>query len=261
MRLLPAGASRRPVSVAQQMQDEVALADKVAFLGAAENHAVERPGRVEAIETHMSWVFLTDRFAYKLKKPVGHPLNDLRSLAARRRNCLAEVRLNRRLAPDVCLGTRPLTLAEGSARLQLGGDGRGGRLAGGDAAAAGDADAGLRAAQRRAGAGGSRPHRPKGSPGSTRGSRLNPSRPPRAAAGVRTRSGFARVLSAGPASDWTPRGSKGSSGALATSCADGRNQRRELETHEMTGAARCERSGPRTGPTSSMAMASASSTM
>ena len=52
----------------------------------------------------MSWVFLTDRFAYKLKKPLCHPLSDLRSLAARRRNCLIEVRLNRRLAADVYLG-------------------------------------------------------------------------------------------------------------------------------------------------------------
>ena len=30
----------------------------------------ERPVKVECIETHISWVFLTDRFAYKLKKPV-----------------------------------------------------------------------------------------------------------------------------------------------------------------------------------------------
>ena len=102
----------------------VALADKVAFLGAAESHAGERPGSVEAIETHMSWVFLTDRFAYKLKKPVRHPLIDLRSLEARRRNCLVEVRLNRRLAPDVYLGTLPLTFAPHGDGLRLGGDGR-----------------------------------------------------------------------------------------------------------------------------------------
>jgi aminoglycoside phosphotransferase family enzyme len=106
------------------MPDDVALVDKVAFLGAAENHTVEQPGQVEAVETHMSWVFLTDRFAYKLKKPVDHPLIDLRSLPARRRNCLAEVRLNRRLAPDdVYLGIRPLTVAEGTARLRFGGGG------------------------------------------------------------------------------------------------------------------------------------------
>jgi aminoglycoside phosphotransferase family enzyme len=65
---------------------------------------------------------LTDRFAYKLKKPVRRALFDLRSLGARRRNCLAEVRLNRRLAPDVYLATLPLTFAAEHG-LQLAGDG------------------------------------------------------------------------------------------------------------------------------------------
>ena len=101
----------------------VPLADKVAFLSAAENHAAERPAQVEVIETHMSWVFLTDRFAYKLKKPVRHPLSDLRALEARRCNGLLEVRLNRRLAPDVYLCTQPLTVSEGGIRLRLAGDG------------------------------------------------------------------------------------------------------------------------------------------
>jgi aminoglycoside phosphotransferase family enzyme len=33
------------------------------------------------IETHMSWVFLTDEFAYKLKKPVYLPHLNLSTLA------------------------------------------------------------------------------------------------------------------------------------------------------------------------------------
>jgi aminoglycoside phosphotransferase family enzyme len=102
----------------------VPLADKVAFLGAAESHARERPGSVEALETHMSWVFLTERFAYKLKKAVRHPLIDLRPLEARHRNCLVEARLNRRLAPDVYLGIEPLTFAPHGDGLRIGGDGR-----------------------------------------------------------------------------------------------------------------------------------------
>jgi aminoglycoside phosphotransferase family enzyme len=102
----------------------VALADKVAFIGAAKSHARERPESVEALETHMSWVFLTDRFAYKLKKPVRHPFIDLRLLEARHRNCLVEVGLNRRLAPDVYLDTLPLTFAPHGDGLRIGGDGR-----------------------------------------------------------------------------------------------------------------------------------------
>lgn len=99
----------------------VALADKVAFLGAVENHAVERPGRVEVLETHMSWVFLTDRFAYKLKKPVCHALFDLRTVEARHRNCVVEVRLNRRLAAHVYYGIGRLAFSANGSGLELGG--------------------------------------------------------------------------------------------------------------------------------------------
>jgi aminoglycoside phosphotransferase family enzyme len=67
---------------------------------------------VEAIETHMSWVFLTDRHAYKLKKPVRLQLLDFSTLQDRRRSSEAEVHWNRRLAPGVYLGVVPLGLDE-----------------------------------------------------------------------------------------------------------------------------------------------------
>lgn len=55
-------------------------------------------------ETHTgAVVFLGDR-AYKVKKPVSFPFLDTRTVAARRACCEQEVRLNRRLAPDVYLG-------------------------------------------------------------------------------------------------------------------------------------------------------------
>lgn len=87
----------------------VDLATKVAFLRRPDSYA-ERPSQVQAVETHMSWVFLTDAYAYKLKKPVRYPFLDFGTLEARRRDCEEEVRLNRRLAPDVYLGTVALTL-------------------------------------------------------------------------------------------------------------------------------------------------------
>ncbi len=70
----------------------------------------------------MSWVFLTDRYAYKLKKPVALDFLDYRKIDARRRCCEAEVTLNQRLAPGVYLGTMPLALAKDE-RLGLHGDG------------------------------------------------------------------------------------------------------------------------------------------
>ena len=63
-----------------------------------------RPDAVEVRETHISWVFLAGDRAYKLKKPVTLPFVDYGTPARRRAMCEEEVRLNRRLAPDVYLG-------------------------------------------------------------------------------------------------------------------------------------------------------------
>jgi aminoglycoside phosphotransferase family enzyme/predicted kinase len=66
---------------------------------------------VEVRETHISWVFLAGERAYKVKKPVLMPFLDYRELETRRQYCFEEVRLNRRLAPDVYLGVRALVRA------------------------------------------------------------------------------------------------------------------------------------------------------
>lgn len=82
----------------------------------------DQPQDVEAVETHKSWVFLTNDYAYKLKKPIRFDSVDHRTLEARRDNCHEEVRLNRRLAPDVYLGSVPLTMAT-DGNIQVQGDG------------------------------------------------------------------------------------------------------------------------------------------
>ncbi len=94
---------------------------KVAFLRSTDSYP-EHPARVEVIETHFSWVFLTETHAYKLKKPVKGDGFDFRSIEARRRNAATEVRLNRRLAPDVYLGVVPITLSA-DGKLAIGGTG------------------------------------------------------------------------------------------------------------------------------------------
>ena len=83
----------------------------------------DRPTSVQIIETHISCVFLTDTLVYKLKKPVHFEFVDFSTLAARHAACLAEVRLNRRLAPDVYLGVLPITEAD-KGTLALNGAGR-----------------------------------------------------------------------------------------------------------------------------------------
>ena len=59
--------------------------------------------RVEEIETHFAFVFLTDTLAYKVKKPILWREMDFRTLEARRFHCNEEIRLNRELAPDLYL--------------------------------------------------------------------------------------------------------------------------------------------------------------
>lgn len=59
--------------------------------------------RFEVIETHISIVLLTGEYAYKFKKPVDLGFVDFTDLERRRFYCAEELRLNRRLAPDLYL--------------------------------------------------------------------------------------------------------------------------------------------------------------
>jgi aminoglycoside phosphotransferase family enzyme len=80
------------------------LAAKLAFLRAP--GALD--GAVECIETHMSWVFLTEHRAFKLKKPVMLPYVDYSTLERRRQSCEQELRLGHRLAAGVYFEVVPL---------------------------------------------------------------------------------------------------------------------------------------------------------
>jgi len=81
--------------------------DLVAWLRQPEVYP-DQPEDVECVETHISWVFLTRRYAFKLKKPVRFDFLDYRTPELRRAACEAEVTLNTRLAPDVYLGVQPV---------------------------------------------------------------------------------------------------------------------------------------------------------
>jgi aminoglycoside phosphotransferase family enzyme/predicted kinase len=77
--------------------------------------------RVTVLETHISYVLLTGRHAYKIKKAVDFGFLDFTTLAARRHFCEEELRLNRRLAFALYLDVVPVT---GSIDAPvLGGDG------------------------------------------------------------------------------------------------------------------------------------------
>ena len=76
---------------------------------------------VEVVQTHISTIFLTDRFAYKVKKPVDFGFLDYTTLEKRREMCEREIALNRRLCPDTYLGV--VELREHDGRLAIGGPG------------------------------------------------------------------------------------------------------------------------------------------
>ena len=81
-------------------------------------HPVES---IKLIETHISWVFLTGPFAYKIKKPVDLGFLDFRELSSRLFYCEEEIRLNQRWAPEIYLDVVPISVQSG--QPLVGGDG------------------------------------------------------------------------------------------------------------------------------------------
>jgi hypothetical protein len=86
--------------------------------GAAYAHAVSD---IKLHETHISWVILTGEYAYKVKKRVKLEFPDTTTLATRHFLCNEELRLNKRLAPDLYLEVVPIT--QDHEGIKLGGTG------------------------------------------------------------------------------------------------------------------------------------------
>jgi hypothetical protein len=82
----------------------------------------EPTAAVALVQTHISWVFLTDRHAYKVKKPVDLGFLNFTTLRRRHHYLLEELTLNRRLCPDIYLAVLPI-VARGGGGVRLGGRG------------------------------------------------------------------------------------------------------------------------------------------
>jgi uncharacterized protein len=83
-------------------------------------NALAKELHAEMIETHISWVLLAD-YAYKIKKPVKFSFLDFSTPEKREFFCNEEVRLNRRLAPDIYLGV--VQVCEKGGKITLAKDG------------------------------------------------------------------------------------------------------------------------------------------
>jgi len=77
---------------------------------------------VEVRQTHISAVFLAGPWVYKIKKPVSLGFLDFSTLEKRRHYCSEEVRLNRRLAPDVYAGVVPIARCGAGLRFERDGE-------------------------------------------------------------------------------------------------------------------------------------------
>jgi hypothetical protein len=72
---------------------------------------------IQVIHTHISTIFLTGEFAYKIKKPVNFGFLDFTRLADRKHFCEEELRLNSRLAPKLYLAVVPILQVDGTYRM------------------------------------------------------------------------------------------------------------------------------------------------
>ncbi len=95
---------------AQSQHPELTLAAQAQLVA-----SLREPGRyshaaspIQTLETHISHVLLAGDYAYKIKKPLNLGFLDFTTLDQRRFYCTEELRLNRRLAPDIYLDVVPI---------------------------------------------------------------------------------------------------------------------------------------------------------
>jgi aminoglycoside phosphotransferase family enzyme/predicted kinase len=77
-------------------------------------------GRIKLIQTHISYVFLTGEYVYKVKKPVNFGFLDYSTLGKRRYYCRREVELNSLLCQDTYLGVVPIRAQDRGPGLRRG---------------------------------------------------------------------------------------------------------------------------------------------
>jgi len=81
----------------------------------------EKTDRIRLVQTHISYVFLTGSYAYKIKKRVDFGFLDFSTLEKRKHYCEEELRLNRRLCKDMYVDVLPITRS--GSNVRVGGNG------------------------------------------------------------------------------------------------------------------------------------------
>ncbi|MDH3335971.1 MAG: hypothetical protein OEL50_04935, partial [Rhodospirillaceae bacterium] len=93
----------------------------ISFLSTAEAFS-DGSKSVVRKETHISEIFIGEKRTFKLKRAVKLPYLDFSTIDLRHRYCLAEVSINKRTAPGIYIGVKPVT-REHDGSLAIGGSG------------------------------------------------------------------------------------------------------------------------------------------
>ena len=107
--------------ISRNLMDDHPAPDSIAAAMAEPRFYPDPPAEVEVRETHISWVFFAGERAFKLRKAVVFTFLDYGTAERRRSMAEEEVRLGRRLAPDMYLGLRAVVhLDDGFALAEAG---------------------------------------------------------------------------------------------------------------------------------------------
>jgi uncharacterized protein len=82
----------------------------------------EAADKIELVQTHISYVFLTQNYVYKVKKAVNFGFLNFETLEKRRFFCEKELQLNRRLCDDMYLEVAPIN--QKGSTIRIGGEGK-----------------------------------------------------------------------------------------------------------------------------------------
>ena len=80
------------------------------------SHTVQTP--IKVIQTHISVIFLTGSYAYKIKKPVDFGFLDYSTLEKRQHFITQELTMNQVIAPDIYLDVLPITLQNNQVEIE-----------------------------------------------------------------------------------------------------------------------------------------------
>lgn len=82
----------------------------------------EKVERIKSVQTYHSYIFLTGKYAYKIKKPVKYPYFDFTTLQKRKSTLEKEVRLNKRTSEGIYIKVLPIREKDG--KIKIGGMGK-----------------------------------------------------------------------------------------------------------------------------------------